>query len=166
MNSTPAGSRSGRRDRQLLLQCLHAGDGVLGVARLQAQLHPRVCGPKAVQQVNQDAVAGGDRAVEADLAAKLVGWVGELEANLVPLLHRISGVALELVPAAVSSTVRLSRSNNATPSSSSSCRMCRDIAEVLMFERALARPKCKVSLSSTKCRSTVMFMLCPSTSIY
>ena len=35
--------------------------------------------------------------------------------------------------------------------------MWRDNADVLMFARALARPKCSVSLSSTKWRNTVMF---------
>ena len=43
---------------------------------------------------------------------ELVGRVGEVVADLLPLLHGVAGVALELVPVlAVSSTVRLSRAN-------------------------------------------------------
>ena len=37
-----------------------------GVAGLQPDLHAGVGRSKAVQEVDQDAVAGGDRAVEAD----------------------------------------------------------------------------------------------------
>ena len=54
-------------------------------------------GTEAVQQVEQDAVAGRDRAVEADLAPQLVGRVGELKADLVSLLYGITGVTLEPV---------------------------------------------------------------------
>ena len=52
-------------------------------------------GTEAVQQVEQDAVAGRDRAVEADLAPQLVSRVGELEADLIPLLHGVTGVTLK-----------------------------------------------------------------------
>ena len=52
-------------------------------------------GTEAVQQVEQDAVAGCDRAVEADLAPQVVSRVGELEADLVPLLHGVTGVTLK-----------------------------------------------------------------------
>ena len=51
----------------------------------------------AVQQIEQDAVAGRDRAVEADLAPQLVSRVGELEADLIPLLHGVTGVTLKPV---------------------------------------------------------------------
>ncbi len=54
-------------------------------------------GSEAVQQIEQDAVAGRDRAVEADLAPQLVSRVGELESDLVPLLHGITGVTLKPV---------------------------------------------------------------------
>ena len=40
-------------------------------------------------------MAGCDRAVKADLAPQLVSRVGELEADLIPLLHGVTGVTLK-----------------------------------------------------------------------
>ena len=70
---------------------------MLGVTGLKPDLHAGMGRSKAIQQIEQDAVTGRDRAIEADLPVQLVGRVGELVADLFPLLHRITGVALERV---------------------------------------------------------------------
>jgi hypothetical protein len=65
---------------------------------LQLDLNLGMSGSKAVQQVDQNAVAGGDGTPQADLALKLLGRVGQLETDLIPLLRLIVGVSLELEP--------------------------------------------------------------------
>src|SRR3569833_1802757 len=55
-------------------------------------------------------------------------------------------------PAGVSFTARLVRSSSLTPSTCSSSWICRDRGGWVMFMRAAALPKCKVSATATKQR--------------
>lgn len=70
---------------------------MFGVAGLEPDFDPGVNGPKAVQEIEQNAVAGGDRTVETDLTEKLLRRVGEVEADLLPLLHCVTGIQKKLV---------------------------------------------------------------------
>src|SRR5690554_7995333 len=60
-------------DGDLLATALYPGDGMLGVAGMQLDLHARVELAKPAQQRIEKAVAGGDRAVHADLSLQFAG---------------------------------------------------------------------------------------------
>ena len=81
-----------RGDRDVLAPGLDAADRVFRVAGVQLDLDARVAPPHARQDVEQEAVAGRDRAVQADLAVQRAGFLGQALAQCIPVAQRAARV--------------------------------------------------------------------------
>ena len=84
-----------RGDGDVLVLGLNTGNSVRRIAGMQLDLDARMALAKLAQQAVEKAVAGGDRAVDADLAGQLAGFRHQRGLHRLPLLQRLPRVGVE-----------------------------------------------------------------------